>query len=422
MSQLPRTLEPSISWLEKRFGWDRNYTYGVLNGWFVFAGDGFMNASVVLSSFAAALGASNVIIGLLPAIQVGGWMLPQILVASRIRHIPRKITVYRGASGIRFSSQLAIVLATLIFPNNPTLLLWTFLLALAASAIASGVSGLPWLEVAAKVIPGNRRPAFFATRNLYGGLLALGSGFAVRALLGSSLVFPYDYAIIFACATVMLSSGWWIYGFINEPPDDPPQPPAHLLEELRAMPETVTRNPDFAAFVLLRVVISIAALSDPFFTVYALRQIGVSKAEVGTFVIVLGIVGPLSNAVWQRLAARFGSRRTIRFALAFSILAPLTAILMPKGAGMLFALVFACSGIANAGLNIANPNYLLGVAPAEARGRYIGTINTLVGVALFMSVPAGRLADWVGYQPVFALGAGLYAVAWLLASRLKPGV
>ena len=220
----------------------------------------------------------------------------------------------------------------------------------------------------------------------------------------------------------MLSSGWWIYGFIDEPADDPPQPPAHLLEELRAMPETVTRNPDFAAFVLLRVVVSIAALSDPFFTVYALRQIGVSKAEVGTFVIVLGIVGPLSNAVWQRLAARFGSRRTIRYALAFSILAPLTAILMPKGAGMLFALVFACSGIANAGLNIANPNYLLGVAPAEARGRYIGTINTLVGVALFMSVPAGRLADWVGYQPVFALGACLYGVAWLLASRLKPGV
>jgi fucose permease len=39
-----------------------------------------------------------------------------------------------------------------------------------------------------------------------------------------------------------------------------------------------------------------------------------------------------------------------------------------------------------------------------------------------MSVPAGRMADWLGYQPVFALGACLYAVAWLLASRLKPGV
>jgi predicted MFS family arabinose efflux permease len=422
VSQLPRTFEPSVSWLEERFGWDRNFTLGVLNGWFVFAGDGFMNASIVLSSFAAALGAPNVVIGLLPAIQTGGWMLPQILVASRIRHIPRKITVYRGASGIRFSSQLAIVLATLLFPNNTTLLLWTFLLALTASAVASGVSGLPWLEVAAKVVPAKRRPAFFAIRNLYGGLLALGSGFAVRALLGSSLVFPYDYAIIFSFGTLFYSTGWWLYGFVEEPPDDPPQPRARIAQELRAIPETVTRNPDFAAFVLLRVTVSIAALSDPFFTVYALRQIGVTKAEVGTFVIVLGIVGPLSNAVWQRLAVRFGSRRTIRYALAFSILAPLTAILMPKGAGLLFALVFACSGIANAGLNIANPNYLLGVAPAEARGRYIGTINTLVGAALFMSVPAGRLADWVGYQPVFALGAFLYVVAWLLASRLKPGV
>jgi predicted MFS family arabinose efflux permease len=420
--RLPRLLEPMISKLGNRFGWNRNFTLGVLNGWFVFAGDGFMNASIVLSSFAAALGASNTVIGLLPAIQTGGWMLPQILVASRVRHVPRKITVYRGASGIRFASQLAIVLATLLFPNNPGLLLGTFLVALTASAIASGVSGLPWLEVAAKIIPGDRRPAFFATRNLYGGLLALVAGVAVRALLGSSLVFPYDYAIIFSFGTLAYSAGWWLYGFVDEPPDDPPQPRARILEELRAIPQTVTKNPDFAAFVLLRVTVAVASLSDPFFTVFALRQIGVSKAEVGTFVIVLGIIGPLSNAAWQRLATRFGSRRTIRYSLAFSILAPLTAILMPQGAGMWFAVVFAFSGIANAGLNIANPNYLLGVAPSEARGRYIGTINTMVGVALFMSVPAGRLVDTLGYQPVFALGAGLYALAWFLAGRLKPGV
>lgn len=421
MIKLPALLEPPVALLERRTGWDRNFVYGVLNGWFVSIGDGFMNASIVLSSFAAALGASNTVIGLLPAIQTGGWMVPQIIVASRIRHIPRKVVVYRGASTVRISAQLAIIVSSIVFAGQPTLLLVTFLLALAASSLASGVSGLPWLEVAAKVVSPRDRPRFFGARNLYGGLLALGAGFAVRSILASPLQFPFDYTIIFALATVALSMGWWLYGFIDEPPD-PPQEKAHLRDEVRAIPSTILEDKDFGAFVALRVMISIAAIADPFFTVYALRELGVSKSEIGGFLITIGVVGPLSNWVWQRVAQRFGSRRTIRYALAFSMLAPVTAILMPKGAGLLYALVFVCTAVAGAGLNIANPNYLLAVAKPEARGRYIGTINTLVGIAMFVSVLGGRLADGLGYRPVFALGAVLYGVAWLLAGRLKPGV
>ena len=421
MIRLPAALEPVIGWLERRTGWDRNFLYGVLNGWFVSVGDGFMNASIVLSSFAAALGASNTVIGLLPAIQTGGWLLPQIVVASRIRHIRQKIVVYRGASTVRISAQVAIIVSSVVFAGQPTLLLVAFLLALMASSLASGVSGLPWLEVAAKVVTPRDRPRFFGARNLYGGLLALGASFAVRGILASPLVFPFDYTLIFALATVALSLGWWLYGFIDEPPD-PPQDRAHLREEIRAMPGTVLEDRDFGAFVSLRVMIAVAAISDPFFTVYALREIGVSKSEIGGFLVTVGIVGPLSNWVWQRVAQRFGSRRTIRYALAFSILAPITAILMPKGAGLLYALVFVCSAVAGAGMNIANPNYLLAVAKPEARGRYIGTLNTLVGIAMFASVIGGRLADWLDYRPVFALGAVLYGLAWLLAGRLKPDV
>ncbi|MFD1729992.1 hypothetical protein ACFSC4_00970 [Deinococcus malanensis] len=69
-------------------GWNRNERLGILNGWAVFTGDGFMSVSVVVAGFAARLGAPNWVIGLLPAIAGGGWMLPQLLVAARVRPWP----------------------------------------------------------------------------------------------------------------------------------------------------------------------------------------------------------------------------------------------------------------------------------------------------------------------------------------------
>jgi MFS family permease len=92
---------------------------------------------------------------------------------------------------------------------------------------------------------------------------------------------------------------------------------------------------------------------------------------------------------------------------------------MQRGVGLGFALVFAVSSIASAGLNMGNANFMLGVARPEARGRYIGTANTLVGLAMFASVLGGQLADRIGYRPVFALGVALYVASWFLAGRLR---
>ncbi len=418
VTRFPARLEPLIGWLENRFGWERNYAFGVLNGWFASLGDGFMNASVVLSSFAAVLGASNTVIGLLPAIQTGGWMIPQLLVASRIRHLPRKIVVYQRASTIRTASYVWIVTSTVLLSSQPSLLLIAFLIGLTANALASGISGLPWMEVTAKVIPARQRPGFFGIRNLYGGLLALVGSFAVRAILGADWRFPFDYTLIFVLGMTAHSICWWLFGFTVEPPD-PPQEPAHFRQEVRSVPDTIRDDPDYRAFLIYRTAVAIATLSDPFFTVFALREIGVGKAAVGAFAIVIGVVAPLSNAVWSRLAERFGSRRLIRYAVACAALAPLTALLMPKGAGLWFALVFVLSSLGAAGLNLGNANFMLGVAKPEARGRYIGTANTLVGAVMFVSVVGGQLADWVGYRPVFALGVVLYGLSWGLASRLR---
>jgi predicted MFS family arabinose efflux permease len=412
--------EPLIRGLEQRFSWSRSYAAGVLNGWFCSMGDAFLNPGLVLTSFAAALAAPNWVIGLLPAIAVGGWLLPQIFVSAAVRHIPRKVDVYRAASLVRSTALATIVLSTVIFANSPQFMLIAFLLALIANSLASGVSGLPWLESVGKTIPASDRPRFFGTRNLWGGLMALGAGFAIRAILGSSLVFPLDYTLIFLLGGITFSFGYYFFGLSDEPPDNPPQPKAtNLWVDLLAIPQTLASNADFRAYVLYRVLFATATIGDAFFTAHALRNIGVGKEAIGTFLIAVGIIAPLSNTIWSRVARKYGSRRIIRIALGFNLAAPLLALLMPKGAGLIFALVFICQAVGTAGIMLGNANYILSLAPPETRGKFIGTSNTLVGIAVFTPIIGGWLADKVSYLPVFAISAVLYALTFMGASRLR---
>jgi predicted MFS family arabinose efflux permease len=413
----PKFLEPVLERFT-RLGWARNFTFGVLNGWFVSLGDGFMNAGLVLSSFAAALNAPNLVIALLPAITVGGWLLPQIVVAAQIQHIRQKVIVYRAASVVRAGAFAVIVLSCVVFSQQTTWLLVAFLIGLIVNSVASGASGLPWTETVAKTVPPQQRAAFFGTRNLYGGLLTLVAGITVRALLGSSLPFPWEYTIIFALGGLFYTTGYQMQGFIEEP-QDPVTPKGNILAEFRAILPTLRADADFRHFVTYRILYAASTIGDAFFTAHALRDVRVDQASIGTFLIVVGVIAPLSNAVWTRVALKFGSRRILRVALGIALLAPITAALMPRGAGVWYALVFVFQQVAVAGFNLGNSNYILGILPSGSRGRYIGIANTLIGVAVFTPVLGGFLADAQGYNAVFIVGAVLYALTWLRAGTLR---
>ena len=419
----PRLIRPAPSDLPSesgsgQTGWDRNYRLGIWNGWLVSVGDGFLSVTVVLAGFAARLGASNAVIGLLPAIAMGGWMLPQILVAARVRALPYKLPVYRSAALIRAMSYVAMVLVAALLAGNPSLCLTLFVLAMTINALASGVSGLPFLEVCSKIIPVSRRTAFFGTRNLVGGLPAFGAGLAVRWILASGLAFPYDYALIFGLATLFYVVAYALFGRVDEPPDTP-QPPSSMAQELRQIPATLKADPHFRAFLTVRLTLAFATLADPFYAVYALRELNVPASQLGVFLLALAGAAPLSNVVWRRVAERKGSRRIIRYSAAAACLAPILAMSLGRGSAGAYLLVFVALSVAAQGFNLGHTNHLLNIAPPEQRSRYIGSLNTLVGLALFAPVAGGVLADHAGYRAVFWVSAALFAAAWWQCGKLR---
>ncbi|MFC4453136.1 MFS transporter [Deinococcus sonorensis] len=406
---------------EQQRGWDRNARLGIWNGWLVQLGDGFLSVTVVLAGFAARLGAPNLVIGLLPAIAQGGWMLPQMLVAARVRSMPYKLPIYRSAAFVRAGSYVSMVLVAALLSHTPLLCLTLFTLAMVVNALASGVSGLPFLEVCSKVVPAHRRAAFFSIRNLGGGLLAFGAGLLVRQILASELPFPLNYALVFALATAAYTVGYGVFGRVQEPAD-PVLPASDFRQELRSVPLTIRADPYFRAFLLVRLTLAFASMADPFYAVYALRELHVPGSQLGVFLMALAGAAPLSNVLWRRVADLKGSRRIIRYSSVCSLLAPLLALLighLGPGATGAYLLVFVAGSVAAQGFNLGHTNHLLNIAPPEARSRYIGTLNTLVGLALFAPVLGGLIADQLGYRTVFVACAVLFALAWWQCGQLR---
>jgi len=146
----------------------------VVNGWLVWLGDAFLNPNIVLSGFAARLGAPGALIGLLPALLQAGGMVPQAFLAPWVARLPRKIVLYRKVAALRLSGLVLMALSAFLLGKNPSLLPLGLLL----NALFTGVSSLPfWEVVVAKTTPPKRRAALFSARNLVGGFSPSWPGF-----------------------------------------------------------------------------------------------------------------------------------------------------------------------------------------------------------------------------------------------------
>lgn len=388
---------------------DRNYRLGLLNGFFVFLGDAFVNPSIVLASFAAKLGAANTVIGLMPALLQAGSMLPQAFLASYVSRLPVKVVLYRRMATFRLMGIAVMALSAFLFGSNPQLLLAGFLVGLLLNALFTGISSIAWWESASKVIPSEQRPAFFGLRNLIGGILAFGAGFVVRWILGLDIAFPLPYAILFTLGAIGFGVGWYMYGLVNEPPDQGTPEKVRLLLPLK----------DFAfrRFLRVRLLFALASMVEPFYAAYAVRTLN-QGSEIGLYLTLYALASVVSNLLWVRLAHKYGSRGLMVVGGGLAAITPLLALVIKPD---LFGLVFILQGIYLSGLGLAYATYLLNLAPTEQRSSYIGLANTLVGLFAFSPVLGGWLADHVNYPPLMVLAALLYAIGAYAGRKLEPG-
>ncbi len=407
-----------------------NFRFGVLNGIVFTLVDSLMSPALVLAWFINRLGAPNVLVGTLPAIIASGGFLPQIVVASRVQGRPLVMQVYRRAGIARILLIALLTVLTVALAGQPLALLIVFFILYALYALAGGISTVPWLEMVSKTIPLRRRGIFFGMRSFFGGLLGLLAAGLIGALLAEQLpglAFPNNFAVLFGLATLAIAIGIWAWTSVREPVANSVPAPVSVGHLMKRGWHALGVDRDYRAFMLVRILMALATMSDPFYAVYARSNLGAPASTIGVYLAASTGASLLSNFIWSPLADHAG-RRTLMIATVSAVaLVPLTALLLSllKGAVasdilfIAFALVFVFGGLAAGSGGVINNHVVLSIAPPADRVTYIGFLNTVLGLVTFFPVLGGVVADTLGFSVLFFLSVLLVLSAMLAATGIR---
>ncbi len=406
----------------------RNYVLGVFNGVAFRFGEALIDPPLVLTWFVSTLTSSNFLISLVSPLGMVGWFLPQIFVSAPLQRMKRKKPMYILATSARTVAWLLLV-ATLWLVADPVLLLVGFFTLYTLARVASGTGGLPFFDIIAKIIPTRRRGTFFGLRQLLGGLLGLGGAWIVRAVLADpALPFPHGHAVLFlayACVTAVSAAAM---ASTREPPGVAVRETVTLRQQLGRARQLLRGKSAFRRYILARGSLGLAAISLPFYAVYAKDVLGAPEAMVGVYIAVRIGASLLFNLPWGRLSDLRGNRLVMRLMCLARGLAVLLAIgvvalveiadLQGDWLPYLALPIFFLEGATVPAYMLVGNNFLLEMVPEGERPLYLGLSSTLVGIILLLTIGGGLVADLVGFAGLFALSLVLYVAAYGLATSL----
>ncbi len=396
---------------------DRNFWLGVYNGIFVNGSEAFFHSTLVLAPFLAALGAPTVVVGLVPALRVGGGSLPQLFVAHRLAHEPFKLPWYRRLSLVRVVAWGMLTLAVFALGRHPGLVVLVVLAMIAVNAVAGGVTGVPFADVTAKVVPHYRLGTFWALRNAVGGALALIAGLVLRHILSGPVPFPRNFGMVFLFGTVLAGGAYLSFSLVREPVGKPAlrRP---LSSMLGSLPGVLRRDPSLRRFLRVRFLGLVALLADPFYAVYAIQGLNAPASVLGVYVIVATFSSIAANFAFRGPANRARNVTVLQVGIALLLLAPITALAVPGWRTL--TIVFVFSGAGNASVGIAAWNLLYALAPDESdRLLYVGLSNTFLTLPSLAPVLGGALIPLIGFPDLFAAAAATGLLALTFAFRFR---
>jgi len=383
-------------------------------------GMSFASPATVLPAFAVHLGASNVLIGAIPAVLTLGWFLPSLVAAHHTERLERKLPfVLRYTVWERVPMLGLAGVAFFLADPAPRLALGVFFALILTMTSTGGVLMPAWMDVVGRAIPTTLRGRFFGAANVVaaaGGML--GSGLVAWFL--TAVTPPRSYGLCFLAAFVFLAVSYVALASAREPAGVAAAEPVPLATYLLQTPALLRRDANLRWFLVARAFGVFGTMANGFFTVYALRALDAREWHVGAFTTLYLGGQVIGNLVLGWLADRAGHRLVLVVGLAAQAAGTIAAL----GAASAEALapVFALVGVHQAAIHVSARTILLEFADGIAqRPTYIGLGNTALAPASFVGpLVAGLVADLGGFAAVFALAAAMSAVGIaLLVARVR---
>lgn len=391
-----------------------------------------VNPSTVVPALVRALTPSAPLIGLVETIKTGAWLLPQLFVAWRLsgRTIgKRHLLVPYCAS--RLSLALIAPVLLLAGAANPSLSLTGVFVCLFLFFFLDSLGSLPWFDLFSMALSPVHRSRLIGAAQVLSGAGGIAIGFLVAAVLAApSLGFPSSYAVLFAVAGAFMALELTAISFLRVPSNVPDRQRIPLRAFLPWVGGLLSRDRDFRALIISRLLVGASGLAIPFYIIFALDVLRLGPESVGVFTAAQ-VVGSIASApVMAWLSERRGTRSVVRLVAGMAALLPVIGLILflsRSGIGQaprlaIASAIFFLLGGVNNGNMAGFTHYLIEYAPGAQRPVYIGLANTLNGLTLVAPVVGGWILAGTSYPVLFVVaaivsGGGLAATRWLREPR-----
>ncbi len=370
--------------------------------------------SAFLIAFAFALGASNVVIGLLSAIPYISIMLSEFIGAKLAEFYSRK-SICVSAHILAKFLWLPIVLIPIFFSQHPIAVVVIFYFLIQFSEYLTDPA---WVSLAADIAPEKARGKFFARRNMLIWIAMMITSIIAAFYLD---LFPknnlFGFSSIFFVGLVFGIAAAVVFWRIKEP--------GYSDNAHHSFREFFSISGDFRKFVFIVSFFYFAVMiASPFFTVYMLSNLGMSY----TFFMVATAISILARIVIQtqygRISDRYGDKPVAILSMFGTALIPLIYLFITRQNLWLIVPAQILSGLVWAGADLAIFNLLLDLSP-QKRAVNVAVYSTITAIPMIIApIIGGFIADNAafflsGIPFVFAIAVFLRSISSLFMFSIR---
>jgi len=392
---------------------------------------GAMNLNTVLPAFAAELGASTRMIGILLTVLYLAWGLPQVIAANITARLEKKKPFLLKVVLLSRPVTLAVPIVIFLTHGTPVWLnLLVVLLAFATFFLTDAFAAVPWFDMLARAFHEDTRGRVMSVWQIITAFSMLGISALIGFILGDSGPgFPENYAYLFLTASCLLIISSIGMLAIHEVTDQKGEPETTYIpwkdygqHVLRLWKE----DERLRQIVIARVLFSLSGMAFPFYVLYATDALQFSGQVIGLFVLATTVGGSISSFLLGRVADKYGAQRTIQIGSVLMVSMPILAILFTLlngnigGVRYVYVWIYVCMGMGDALVMIGHYNYVFDIATPGHRPIYVGTYGALISIGVLGPVFAGWLVSVTSYRVLFIVSLVAGLVGLIPAFRLMP--
>lgn len=364
--------------------------------------------------------------GALPLLNRFGQSVPPLMMARRIKIMPRKKWAFVATTSsmtLIFAVLTAIWLVPGLVKPQTGIVTWliplAYLILYAAFFMAVGINQLTYNTIQGKLIRVTHRGRLLMIADSIG---------ATSAVLCALTLLPQwlredgaDFHWIFGFSTLLFGISSLTAWILREQPDSHEQAPQPLWKPFVTAWRTLQEDANFRRLGLVAALFSTSLVLFPHYQALAREKLHLGFDYLVWWVVAQNIGTGLFSILTGPLADRFGNRLSLRILTLLIAAAPQLAIILvqiPQTGGLAFAMVFLLVGMTPVAQKTFN-NYTLEIARPADHPRYLSTLNLCMAAPIFLSPLIGGLIGLIGFPPVYHGITALLLAGALISTTLQ---